>query len=103
MPRSNAPHRLHRVWLMTGLRSVWSERMFRRLSLRLGRLLSPFRGSDPFAIRIESDEFPQYSGEQRADILEKAPYRIEAEFDGRQTVTLRTNRTGETPQRWNGD
>jgi signal transduction histidine kinase len=87
---------------LSGLRSVWSERMFRRLSLRLGRLLSPFREKDPFTIRIESDEFPAYSGEQRFDILEKAPYRIEACFDGRQTITLKTNRTGAVAQRWNG-
>src|SRR5262249_11772210 len=87
---------------LSGLRSVWTERMFRRLSLRLGRLLSPFRANDPFTIRIESDEFPEYAGEQRFDILEKAPYQIEAEFDGRQTITLRTNRTGTVQQRWNG-
>jgi HSP90 family molecular chaperone len=54
------------VLRMTGLRSVWTERMFRRLSIRLGRLLSPFRDRDRFTIRIESDEFPEYSGELRS-------------------------------------
>lgn len=87
---------------MTGLRSIWSERMFRRLSIRLGRLLSPFREKDSFTIKIESDEFPEYSGELRSDILEKAPYWIEARFDGRQTISLKTNRTGLVQQRWNG-
>jgi len=87
---------------MIGLRAVWTERMFRRLSIRLGRLLSPFRDRDRFSIRIESDEFPDYSGELRSDILERAPYRIEASFDGTQTVTVRTPRVGEARQRWNG-
>jgi signal transduction histidine kinase len=87
---------------MTGLRAVWSERMFRRLSIRLARLLSPFRKNDPFAIRIESDEFPHYSGELRGDFLERAPYRVEAEFDGQQTITLSLNGRKAAAQRWNG-
>ena len=77
---------------MGGLRSQWTERMFRRLSLRLSRLLSPFRtDKDRFVIHIESDEFPEYSGELRQDFLEKAPYRVEAQFDGEQTVTIALN------------
>jgi signal transduction histidine kinase len=87
---------------MTGLRTIWTERMFRRLSIRLGRLLSPFRERDRFAIWIESDEFPQYSGDLRSEILEKAPYRIEARFDGRQVISLRTGKTRLIEQRWNG-
>lgn len=87
---------------MADLRSTWSERMFRRLSIRLGRLLSPFREKDSFTIKIESDEFPEYSGELRSEILEKAPYWIEARFDGRQTISLKTNRTKPIQQRWNG-
>jgi signal transduction histidine kinase len=87
---------------MTGLRTLWTERMFRRLSIRLGRLLSPFRERDRFSIRIESDEFPEYSGELRSDILERSPYRIEARFDGTQTVTVVTPKVREARQRWNG-
>lgn len=87
---------------MTGLRSVWTERMFRRLSLRLGRLLSPFREKDSFTITIDSDEFPEYSGELRSDILDKSPYWIEARFDGRQTISVKTNRTRLGQHRWNG-
>jgi signal transduction histidine kinase len=87
---------------MTGLRAPWTERMFRRLSIRLGRLLSPFQDRDRFSIRIESDEFPEYSGELRSDILDRAPYRIEAGFDGAQTVTVTTPRLRSVPQRWNG-
>lgn len=87
---------------LTGLRAVWTERMFRRLSIRLARLLSPFRDRDRFTIRLESDEFPDYSGELRSDVLEKAPYRIEAAFDGAQTVTLTSPRVKGARQRWNG-
>lgn len=87
---------------MTGLRDVWSERMFRRLSIRLSRLLSPFRKNDAFAIHLQSDEFPEYSGELRTDFLEKAPYRIEARFDGRQDISLSLNGRRAVSQRWNG-
>jgi hypothetical protein len=86
---------------LRGLRSVWTERMFRRLSLRLSRLLSPFREDKGFTIRIESDEFPQYSGEIRADFLDKAPYGIEASFDGKETISFTLNER-KLQQRWNG-
>src|SRR5262245_29691592 len=55
---------------LVGLRSPWTERMFRRLCIRLSRLLSPFREQDPFTIRIESDEFPEYAGDLRSDFLQ---------------------------------
>jgi signal transduction histidine kinase len=87
---------------MTGIRTIWSERMFRRLSIRLSRLLSPFRNHDPFTIRIESDEFPQYSGELKGEFLERAPYRIEAAFDGQQGISLALNGRPAAMQRWNG-
>jgi signal transduction histidine kinase len=87
---------------MTGLRTRWTERMFRRLSIRLGRLLSPFGAGDKFTVRIESDEFPDYTGDLRQDIVTKAPYRIEAAFDGGQTITFSTGRTRKVERRWNG-
>jgi signal transduction histidine kinase len=87
---------------LSGLRSTWSEKMFRRLCIRLARLLSPFRETDHFAIHIESDEFPEYSGELRADFLQKAPYRIEAQFDGEQTISMSLGGRRAIPQRWNG-
>src|SRR5262249_18868559 len=89
-PTDTLPHGT--VLRLAGLRSVWMERMFRRLSIRLGRLLSPFRDRDRFGIRIESDEFPEYAGELRSDILDRAPYRIDAAFDGEQTITVTTPR-----------
>jgi len=88
---------------MTGLRSIWTERMFRRLSLRLSRLLSPFRiDGDRFVIHIESDDFPEYSGELRTDFLDRAPYRVVAEFDGEQTISIALNNRKPVAQRWNG-
>jgi signal transduction histidine kinase len=65
-----------------GLRQVWTERMFRRLSTRLSRLRPPFKSARGFSICIESDEFPDYSGEQANSFLGKAPYSIEGAFDG---------------------
>lgn len=76
---------------LTGLRSPWTERMFRRLSTRLARLISPFDAGKGFRISIESDEFPQYSGEVGGGYLKVAPYRVEAEFDGDSTVAVRIN------------
>lgn len=87
---------------MTGLRTTWNERMFRKLSTRLSRLISPFESMDGFQIIIESDEFPDYSGELRADILERAPYRIDAIFDGDQTVAVNMNGSRSVQHIWNG-
>src|SRR5262249_25911294 len=87
---------------MSGLRSLWSERMFRRLAIRLSRLLSPFSERDRFTIRMESDEFPEYAGELQADFLPKAPYRVEAEFDGEQSIAISLNARRATIERWNG-
>lgn len=87
---------------MTGLRASWNERMFRRLSTRLSRLRSPFRGADSFAIRIESDEFPDYSGELRSDILDRAPYRIDAAFDGQELIQVTLNGGSGISHLWSG-
>jgi signal transduction histidine kinase len=83
-------------------RVLWNERMFRRLSTRLSRLRSPFRDGGNFTIRIESDEFPQYSGELRGDVLDRAPYRIEAQFDGDESVGINVNGTKSAQHLWNG-
>jgi len=91
------------ILTMTGLRSRWNERIFRRLCTRLSRLRSPFGELDSFAIRIESDEFPRYSGELRADFLDRAPYRIEATFDGEQAIEVRVNDARPDRHAWNGD
>lgn len=90
------------VLRMSGLRTQWNERMFRRLSTRLTRLRSPFGERDSFAIRIDSDEFPQYSGELRSDILERAPYRIDAVFDGQQSIEINMNGSRSVEHLWNG-
>jgi signal transduction histidine kinase len=83
-------------------RALWNERMFRRLSTRLARLRSPFGKDNNFSVRIESDEFPQYSGELRADVLDRAPYRIDAEFDGNDRVEINVNGKTSVEHLWNG-
>lgn len=90
------------VLRMTGLRSAWTERMFRRLCTRLARLRPPLRGSDDFAIRVESDEFPEYSGEVRVDFLDRAPYRIEAVFDGESSIQVALKGGRSDGHAWNG-
>jgi Histidine kinase-, DNA gyrase B-, and HSP90-like ATPase len=74
---------------MSGLRTRWNERMFRRLCTRLSRLVSPFGDRHGFQIVIESDEFPDYSGELRNDFLGDSPYQLEASFDGDDRVHVR--------------
>lgn len=71
-----------------GLRERWTERMFKRLSTRLARLQSPFGSSHGFSISIETDEFPEYSGELRSTFLDRAPYSLEVSFDGRDTLRV---------------
>ncbi len=88
------------VLRISGLRSGWTERMFRRLATRLSRLCSPFRELDDFAIVLESDEFPHYAGELQSDFLEQAPYRIEAVFDGQIGVEIRLNGESARSETW---
>ena len=76
---------------LSGLRAQWSERMFRRLCTRLARLISPFEKANGFRILIESDEFPQYSGEVNGGFLSVAPYTVEADFDGETSISVRIN------------
>jgi signal transduction histidine kinase len=88
------------VLRISGLRMVWTERMFRRLVTRLARLCSPFDQLDGFTIRIESDEFPDYAGELAGGFLDRAPYPIEAEFDGRDTLKIRLRGEDQFSRAW---
>lgn len=84
------------------LRAAWNERMFRRLSTRLSRLLAPSQKPGDFTICMESNEFPQYSGELRREFLERAPYQIEAQFDGRNAIQVKINGSVPLAHLWNG-
>ena len=88
---------------ISGLRVRWTERMFRRLSTRLSRLISPFGAGSGFRVMIESDEFPEYAGELAGGYLDVAPYRIDAEFDGADAVVLRINDGKQIRQAWPGE
>jgi signal transduction histidine kinase len=87
---------------LSGLRSAWNERMFRRLCTRLSRLRSPFKERGGFSVVIESDEFPEYSGELRSDFLDRAPYCIDVGFDGLQTLDVTLGGRTRTKQPWVG-
>lgn len=84
------------------LRVVWTERMFRRLCMRLSRLRSPYAQRADFGIVIESDEFPQYAGELARGFHEQAPYRVHARFDGTDTVELTLNGRRAVEHQWTG-
>jgi signal transduction histidine kinase len=88
------------ILTISGLRTAWTERMFRRLATRLARLCSPFRKLDDFAIRLESDEFPDYAGELVGGFLDQAPYGIDATFDGEGTVEIDLGGAGPSRHTW---
>jgi len=88
---------------ISGLRAVWTERMFRRLTNRLARLRSPFREKNDFSIRIESDAFPEYSGELVAGFLDKAPYRIDVTFNGEDSLRISVNGSSWGEKPWSGN
>ncbi len=96
------PDRFGTSLKISGLRTTWSERLFRKLCLRLKRLRSTFETADSFKIIMHSDDFPDYSGELATDYLTKAPYQLEAEFDGGQSIRITVQ--GEAPREmvWNG-
>src|SRR5262249_11922245 len=89
------------VLRLRGLRARWSERMFRRLCTRLTRPGSPFRIGRSLQIGLHSDEFPDYSGELRTDFLVKAPYQLQASFDGDEGIQLQLGNR-KTRERWPG-
>jgi signal transduction histidine kinase len=88
---------------ITGLHVQWNERLFRKLCLRLGRLKTPFADADNFKMVIESDDFPDYSGEVSVDYLDRSPHHVEAQFDGDQVVTLIDGDGQAEDLVWNGD
>lgn len=91
------------VLRMTELRARWNERLFKRLSTRLSRLISPFgTGANGFQIIIESDEFPSYSGELSSGFVDEAPYSMDADFDGESLVTMRICKGSSISQSWTG-
>lgn len=87
-----------------GLRTKWTERLFRKLCVRLSRLRSPFDKKDSFRILIESEDFPEYAGEIDTDYLHDAPHQIEAVFDGDQTIAISSAKDDVTACEmvWNG-
>lgn len=87
---------------ITGLRARWKERMFRRLCMRLQRLLSPTAGDLGFEINVESDEFPDYHGPLRVSFLDRAAYRVRAEFDGDATIFCQVGDGPQVAHSWVG-
>ena len=65
---------------------------------------SPFGNRHGFTIRIESDEFPEYSGELKSSFLDKSPYAIDLSFDGTDSfkITLGGKRSTVTASQGTG-
>ncbi len=68
--------------IIRDLRDSWNQRKFRKVSTRLQRLLNPLHQLDGFNIEITSNEFPDYSGTLRQQIIDQAPYRMSVRYDG---------------------
>jgi signal transduction histidine kinase len=88
--------------IMTGLRCEWTERTFRRLCTRLSRLISPHERDSSFRIEIRSDEFPDYSGVLNGQFLDRAPYVVDAVFDGSGSISIKVNGKPSVMHTWNG-
>ena len=73
---------------ITGLRARWTERLYRKVALKLARLRSPSLDHSGFAIDVRSDVFPDYSEEINRDFLLASPYSIEANYDGSGQLTF---------------
>lgn len=89
--KERSPLELHdqgTVIRISGLRQKWSHRSFSRVSNRLNRLISPFSSSDGFAVRIFANDLPDYSGGTADGFLDRAPYNVEACFDGAETLSI---------------
>ena len=90
------------VLTLSRLRTTWNERMFRRLSTRLARLITPFSDLSDFRVTIGSDEFPDYGGELERPFLDRAPHAIDASFDGGNQVAIRLGGSKPEKYSWNG-
>ncbi len=51
---------------------------------------------------MESDDFPDYSGALKADLLDQSPYRVEASFDGLSSIELSVNGQRAVKLHWSG-
>ncbi len=90
------------VLRITGLRVRWTERMYRKIVLKLARLRSPSTVHGGFDIEIRSDVFPDYQGELSRDFLQESPYSVEADYDGSGKISFRLKgqKLAHTP--WSG-
>lgn len=89
--------------IIRDLRDSWSQKKFRKVSTRLQRLLNPLHQLGGFRIEISSNEFPDYSGTLRQQIIDDAPYRMTVRYDGNGTLFATYRDEGEVKIPWNGN
>jgi signal transduction histidine kinase len=70
------------------LRESFSKDHFQRLQAELTLLVPPLPGIRDFKIEILSDEFPEFRGELKPEILKAATYTVDAEFDGKRLTGI---------------
>jgi len=87
---------------ITGLRVRWTERMYRKIVLKLARLRSPSAEHGGFDIEIKSDVFPDYSGEMNRDFLHASPYSVEADYDGIGEISFKIMGQRQVRVPWSG-
>ncbi len=68
------------------LREGFTKEHFHRLQAELTLLVPPLPGIRDFRIEILSEEFPEYRGELKPEILRAATYTVDAVFDGKKLV-----------------
>ena len=71
-----------------GLRQEWNRRMFKRLSTKLDRIISPNFSDGRFHIKLISDEFPDYSGSFNTKLTEHAPYKMACHYDSKEDTVI---------------
>lgn len=87
---------------LSRLRTAWNERMFRRLTTRLARLVPPLSKVSDFCVLVESDEFPDYAGALETAYLDRSSYRVHARYDGQSTVRVKLGTARREPYAWPG-
>ncbi len=89
--------------IIRDLRDSWNQRKFRKVSTRLQRLLNPLHQVDGFTIDVTSNEFPDYSGTLRQQIIDEAPYRMSIRYDGNGSLFASYLGSSEERIPWNGN
>jgi signal transduction histidine kinase len=88
------------VIIIRGLRSRWDQRAFRKMAIRLQRLVNPLSDGSGFTIELTSNEFPDYSGHLDPGIVGMAPYNLSVDYDGNGSLRVSNGEDEEVVLPW---